>query len=90
MNATNSIGNNKEGEDTPESVPNRLHPRRRDSEDEGWTPHRKMNFVVYIVIFSVAYFILDREYGGFLTIWLRMYFPRESAALGFQMDRGAP
>lgn len=57
-----------------------------DNVDQGqyaFTPYQKMNFVVYITLFVVAGFILDREYEGMLCIWMRFYFPREAAILGY-------
>lgn len=57
-----------------------------DDVDQGqyaFTPYQKMNFVAYLIIFVVACVVLDREYGGMLCIWLRFYFPREAAILGY-------
>jgi hypothetical protein len=57
-----------------------------DNVDQGeyaFTPYQKMNFAVYVTLFVVAGIILDREYGGMLGIWLRIYFPREAAVLGY-------
>lgn len=48
-----------------------------------FTPYQKMNFVVYAIIFVVSGVILDREYGGMLGVWLRFYFPKEAAILGY-------
>jgi hypothetical protein len=64
--------------------------RDRSSQDSGggWTPHRRLNFIVYIILVSGAFLVLDREYGGILTVWLRMHFPREAATLGFKVHRG--
>ncbi|GAX23394.1 hypothetical protein FisN_15Lu114 [Fistulifera solaris] len=57
-----------------------------DNGDQGeyaFTPYQKMNFAVYVTLCVVAGIILDREYGGMLGIWLRLYFPREAAVLGY-------
>jgi hypothetical protein len=63
--------------------------RRLSSKDaeQGWTPHKRLNFIVYIILMSGAFIVLDREYGGILTVWLRLHFPREAAALGFKVNR---
>jgi hypothetical protein len=78
-----------------ESIPEQQHAgqrsrgRDRSSQDSGggWTPHRRLNFIVYIILVSGAFLVLDREYGGILTVWLRMHFPREAATLGFKVHR---
>jgi hypothetical protein len=63
--------------------------RNRSSQDSdgGWTPHRRLNYIVYIILISGAFLVLDREYGGILSVWLRMHFPREAATLGFKVHR---
>jgi hypothetical protein len=67
-------------------------PRGRDrssqDSDGGWTPHRRLNVIVYIILVSGAFIVLDREYGGILSVWLRVHFPREAATLGFKIHRG--
>jgi hypothetical protein len=54
-----------------------------DQGEHAFTPYQQMNFVVYVTLFVVAGIILDREYGGMLGIWLRIYFPREAAVFGY-------
>ena len=48
-----------------------------------WTPHQKLNFAVYLAMFAVTLIVLDNIYGGFVTTWFRIYFPREASFLGF-------
>jgi hypothetical protein len=91
----NSKKDTSERPPSAESIPKQQHAgprlggRDRSSQDSGggWTPHRRLNFVVYIILVSGAFLVLDREYEGILTVWLRMHFPREAATLGFKAPR---
>lgn len=46
---------------------------------EGWTPHQKMNLLVYVILITITVVILTREYGSDWTIYVKHFFPREAA-----------
>ena len=77
--------NNKTNQ-SPNAQPVKLHDNQNNSDDEysTRTPHQNMNVVVYFLLLSLAAFILDRLYGGLISVWLRVYFPREASLLGFK------
>ena len=41
-----------------------------------------MNFVVYLAMLVVVVFVLDNIYGGFGSMWFRIYFPPEASPWG--------
>ncbi len=48
------------------------------------TPHQRINIAVYILMFTVAAFVLDHEYGGLISGWILLRFPRELAIFGYR------
>jgi hypothetical protein len=74
------IRENAEGSGIMENA-EESHPQDQET-GAGWTPHQKMNFVVYVILISVALLVLNCEYGGVFSKLARIYFPREASALG--------
>lgn len=86
----NKSSNSRESRNDDRKTKQTIEPPQSSSMEEdvdqgqyAFTPYQKMNFCVYVIIFVVAGVILDREYGGLLGIWLRFYFPKEAAILGY-------
>lgn len=65
---------------------------RRRQEDGSWTPHQRLNYAVYAIIWMVAFGILwfiyndSRTDTNHLYIILLHNFPREMRALGFRKE----
>jgi hypothetical protein len=51
-------------------------------DDDSWTPHQKLNVLVYGIMFSVLVFVVNRDYGNIVSIWFATRFPKEAAVLG--------
>ena len=50
--------------------------------DSGWTPHQKLNTIVYLAMIIVSILILNHEYNGAFSVWIYHYlFPREATFL---------
>jgi hypothetical protein len=47
-----------------------------------WTPHQKLNFIVYVIMISVMIYVLNQEYGNFFGVLMAQFFPREAKLLG--------
>ena len=52
-----------------------------DETKSEWTPHQKLNAIVYLVMITVSIIILDQEYyNGAFSYWVyQNAFPREAA-----------
>lgn len=46
------------------------------------TPHQRMNRTVYLIMILVLIYILNRDYGNLVLIWLVRMFPKEAQVLG--------
>ena len=46
-----------------------------------WSPHARMNFVVYVILIGTTLYILNQDYPGILEDVGKQYFPREAALL---------
>lgn len=48
----------------------------------GWSPHAKLNFIVYVIMISVMIFVMNQEYGNIFVVLMAKFFPREAKLLG--------
>ena len=46
------------------------------------TPHQRMNRMVYTIMILVLIYILNRDYGNIVLVWLLQMFPTEAKVLG--------
>ena len=82
-----SSGEAKESDVQPTNPSAQKIPSRTDNvarlpeQLDGWTPHRKLNLIVYCILISATAVFLNYEYGGFLSVYLRHYFGREFAVV---------
>ena len=74
--------NNKHQQKEPsEKTKKNMESDKEGEENGGWTPHQKLNAIVYLVMMAVSIIILDREYNGVFSFWLYYIFPREATFL---------
>jgi hypothetical protein len=52
-----------------------------------WTPHQKLNAMVYIIIIALLVFVLNRDYGNIVTFWFVRWFPKEATTLGIRIGQ---
>lgn len=45
------------------------------------TPHQKLNRMVYVCLFTILIYVLNRDYGNIVTKWLILSFPKEARIL---------
>jgi hypothetical protein len=47
-----------------------------------WTPHQKLNTLVYLILFGILIHVVNRDYGNLATVWFVRMFPKEAKTLG--------
>jgi hypothetical protein len=71
---------------TPEQMKQVVETSRQQAAQQitssSWTPHQKLNTVVYVIMLSVLVYVLNRDYGNLATIWFVQTFPKEAHTLG--------
>lgn len=56
--------------------------RRGESIEEGQQFHKTVNRLVYVLAFSVLFYVLNRDYNDYASFWFAHYFPKEAGTLG--------
>jgi hypothetical protein len=51
-------------------------------QEESWTPHKKLNAGVYVIMISLMIYFFNRDYGNIVTHSFIRLFPKEAAILG--------
>lgn len=51
------------------------------------TPHQTLNRLMYLCMFMVLGYILNRDYGNILIVWLFQFFPKEAKLLGLGKEK---
>jgi hypothetical protein len=76
---------------TPEQMNRVMETSRRQAMGGGvhdydrggsWTPHQKLNTLVYVILFGILIHVVNRDYGNLATVWFVRIFPKEAKTLG--------
>jgi hypothetical protein len=44
--------------------------------------HNQLNRIVYVIIFAVLIYVVNRDYDDIISFWFALYFPVEAKTLG--------
>ncbi len=67
---------------TVEQMKQVVETARQQITSSSWTPHQKLNTMVYVSMLSVLVYVLNRDYGNLAIIWFVQTFPKEAHTLG--------
>ena len=57
---------------------------REMAHQDTWTPHQRLNAMVYTVLIGSLIYVGNRDYGNIVTQWFIQLFPKEAGVLGLE------